>query len=283
MAKATDSPAHDHRFGIGTWIFGGILLFFIIYIVVFAPECMASFKQRLMGLSGALLAGLLTFFMSGDLVVQLASPNARFIQSTLGKIAARGGGGLGVFLIVIWWWSAQPIITLCSERPSKLHVNVLDEQQHEVSDPELWTSIGLTPTKVSNLWEFEIASSKLPKEGRITIYGTKKTAFLSGQIEVEMGNAVDRYTTLILKRDTSAHIQGTVVLNGNPASGVRVSVYNYESESTTTGEDGKFDLAAHAAVGEEVLLTARWGKYSASEWYPASTSPVRVELGRKTQ
>jgi hypothetical protein len=47
---------------MASWVFGFLLLTFLIWIFVFAPDTLPEYKQRMLGFSLALLAGFLHFF-----------------------------------------------------------------------------------------------------------------------------------------------------------------------------------------------------------------------------
>jgi hypothetical protein len=83
------------------WVFGLLLLAFVLWVFVFAPETLPEYKQRLLGVILAVMAGLLTFFLTGDIGLELQS-----IQSRFGKLLVKATGGIAVFvLVLVWWWS----------------------------------------------------------------------------------------------------------------------------------------------------------------------------------
>ena len=84
---------------IASWIFGSILLAFILGVFIFAPSTLPPFKQRLLGVLCALLAGFFTFFFTGTLGVNIGGSAGRF-----GQISVQAVGGIAAFVLMLWWW-----------------------------------------------------------------------------------------------------------------------------------------------------------------------------------
>jgi hypothetical protein len=82
-----------------TWVVGTILFIFFVCVFVFAPETLPEFKQRMLGLTAAFLAGIFAFLLAGDFAIVVESPSSPF-----GKILAKGTGGAAIFVLVLWWW-----------------------------------------------------------------------------------------------------------------------------------------------------------------------------------
>lgn len=102
-SSAPDGSGSTATMMRGVWIFGGLLLVFFVYVFVFAPEVLPAYKQRMLGISNALLAGLLAAFLTGYLTIELSG---RGQERNPGRSwpMVRGAGGLGVFALVLWWW-----------------------------------------------------------------------------------------------------------------------------------------------------------------------------------
>ena len=84
-----------------SWVFGFLLLAFLIWVFVFAPDTLPAYKQRMLGLFLASLAGLFAFFLTGDIGLDIQSMQSRF-----GTLGVKATGGIGVFvLVLVWWWS----------------------------------------------------------------------------------------------------------------------------------------------------------------------------------
>jgi len=163
----------------------------------------------------------------------------------------------------------------------RLRVTVIDSQNVLVEDAKVWSTLGGEPKKVAGGWQFDIPEESKPKEGKLTIYASKETAFLTGQAELTLSNDHNPAVTINLKRDDSAKIRGQV-LDGRKRSvaGARVFVVGYPAEYVITGEGGNFELPAHAAIDQEVLLHAEKGDLSAKLWYPAGANTAIIELNK---
>src|SRR5580704_15709549 len=77
-----------------SWIFGGLLLLFILGVFVWAPNKLPPFKQRLLAFICAILAGLFTFFFTGVMG----------LTGRIGDWRIQATGGVAVFILVLRWW-----------------------------------------------------------------------------------------------------------------------------------------------------------------------------------
>jgi hypothetical protein len=123
----------------------------------------------------------------------------------------------------------------------------------------------------------------VPKEGKITAFASQPNAFLKGQSEFALRDDYNPIITVQLEKDASAMIRGMVVDSwNNGVSGVLVSVVGHGSEGITTGADGSFELAAHAAIGEEVRLhVEKDGFLPKDQYHPAGDEAVTVVIQRQ--
>lgn len=84
---------------IATWTFGSSLLVFYICVFLFAPPALPEFKQRMLGLISALLAGLFGFFLTGAIGLELKTAN-----SPSGQLVIKATGGTALFVFMLWFW-----------------------------------------------------------------------------------------------------------------------------------------------------------------------------------
>ena len=77
-----------------SWIFGGLLLLFILGVFIWAPNALPPFKQQLLAFICALLAGLFAFFFTGMIG----------LTGRIGDWRVQATGGIGVFVLVLRWW-----------------------------------------------------------------------------------------------------------------------------------------------------------------------------------
>ena len=84
---------------LATWVFGGLLLAFLFAVFAFAPPVLPEYKQRILALCAALLAGLFGWFLSGEIGLRIEALKSRF-----GDLAVRASGGLALFVLVLVWW-----------------------------------------------------------------------------------------------------------------------------------------------------------------------------------
>ena len=105
------------------------------------------------------------------------------------------------------------------------------------------------------------------------------SGFYHGNETVELGERKDRQVSISLKKRTDGVLTGRVTdPQGNPLSGVAVTVLGHEPEGFTTVVDGHFKVKAFAAPGEEVRVSAEAGDLSWNGYLPAGeTEEIRLK------
>ena len=101
----------QHR-SIGTWVFGSLLFLLLIAVFIFAPDTLPEYKQRLLAVACALLAGLFAFFFVGDLSLEVTAN-----KTPMGELGIKSAGGLAVVALVMWWW-LSPLAPIASDKTS---------------------------------------------------------------------------------------------------------------------------------------------------------------------
>lgn len=84
---------------VASWVFGSLLLVFFVWVFAAGPEKLPDFKQRMLAVACALLAGLFSFFMTGTLNLHVKG-----LESVFGKVGVKATGGLAAFTLVLIWW-----------------------------------------------------------------------------------------------------------------------------------------------------------------------------------
>jgi hypothetical protein len=246
-----------------SWIFSSLLLAVLVAVVGFAPERLAGFKQQIVAMLAALLAGFMAYFLSGDLGIQ---------RSWL-----KASGGLGAFALMLFLW---PQLTPApGPDVYRLRVTVLGPQGQPVEDTEVHSSVGGEQKKVQGGWEVDIPASALPVDRKLTVFADRSSAFLHGSREVVLDKDFQPAVTVELKEDHSSMVSGRAVdPEGHALDGVRVSVVHYESEAVTTGPEGAFTLAVHAAPGQTIRLHAEKSGYRPLDQdYPGGPATLRLD------
>ena len=164
----------------------------------------------------------------------------------------------------------------------RVRITVLNDQKLPIEYARVWSSIGGEPMKVAGGWHFEIPAAKRPQDGKLTIFASQETAYLRGARELQLSADYNPAVIIQLERDTSAKIRGRVVdSRGRAVKGVRVFVAGYEDEYIITKEGGNFELPAHAAVGQQVLLHAeKTGYRPVTLHHSAGDDPAELKLER---
>ena len=222
-----------------SWIFSSVLLAVLVAVVWFAPERLAGFKQQLVAIFAALLAGFMAYFLTGDLGIE---------RSWL-----RASGGLGAFALLLFLW--PKLAPASGPDVYRLRVTVLAPEGHPREDAELRSSVGGEQKKVQGGWEVDIPASALPADRKVTLYADRLPSNLHGSREVILDKDFQPAVTVELKEDSSVKVFGKVKDGeGRPVEGARVWVKDYPSESVTTSQRGEFTLNAHAPLDQMVLL-----------------------------
>lgn len=248
-----------------------------------------------------MMIALLNIFESGgiwDAVIKIATPLnlAAFALAVVLFIVlkSRGRKVSPAIWIVITLLVAIPVgASVYSEIITKteiyrLRVTVVEPQgiavknEEEAKGVEVWSSLGGEPKRVKGGWQFDIPDASKPKDGKLSIFASKESAFLTGRTDLILADDFNPAVIVNLRRDDSAKVRGQVIDAGNRGvAGVRVFVAGYESEAIITKDGGNFELPAHAADGQLVLLRAeKKGYRPAREHQPAGDKPVEVKLER---
>ena len=92
-------PAPRREFTFPTWVFGSLLLAFALGVFVFGPDALPEYRQRVLAVLMALLAGLFGFFLTGDVGLEL-----KWVASRFGEVGVKAAGGMALFVLVLIWW-----------------------------------------------------------------------------------------------------------------------------------------------------------------------------------
>ncbi len=270
-----ESPHHTRA----VWILGLLNLAFFVCVFIFAPERLPEYKQRMVAIISALLAGLLAYFLTGEMGLKINSISSRF-----GKVRVQATGGIAVFVFVLlWWFSPWAPVTADADFIYRVRIMVVDPQQRPVNNAQVLSSLGGEPKQVAGGWQFDIPRASKSQDGKLTIKASEETAFLFGQSEIQLGEDPNPVVTVQLKLDASASIRGIVRDDlGRAIAGARVGVIGYEEDATTTESGGNFVLPAHAAENQPVQLHAEKEGYTPTNlWHAAGREPAIVILDRR--
>ncbi len=84
---------------IASWIFGSLLLVFLLVVFWFGPKNLPRHKKRILAFISSLLAGL--SFLTGDILLAYEAD-----LGLGGKLGIQAVGGVALFvLVLLWWWS----------------------------------------------------------------------------------------------------------------------------------------------------------------------------------
>lgn len=209
----------------------------------------------------------------------------------LGSKTLSGGGGgpsRGAFIVSLLVVAAVGISPVAGRTyldrfssTATIRITVIRENGAIVDAADVTSNVGGEVKRVNGGWEIDVPADSLPPSSDVIIRAEDKGTFSRGNAMVNTaGRRRLVAVTVTLAHDRSAHVRGIVVdARGTGVKGARVGVVGYDTETITTGDGGGFDLAAHAAPEERVLLHAQKEKYiSVNENYPAGNVPARLTL-----
>lgn len=242
-----------------TWIFGSLLFFFLGCVFIFAPNELPEYKQRMLAFACSLLAGLFVFFLTG------VAFQGKSTRSNVGGIVIRSTGGFALFILVLGWWSSPwAPAKIIKDSSYRVRATILGPNRTPIDDVRVTSSLGGEAKRVEGAWEFDIPRTNRPQDGKLIIYAQKESAFLPGQGELYLGDDTNPNITILMEKDNSARIKGKVVDASNPATpiqGALVYLVEFKNEAISTGPNGEFELAAHAAHGERVRIKVEKQRY----------------------
>ena len=92
-----------------TFLLGAVLTCLLIWVFLYAPNTLPTFKQRMLAIACALVAGLFAFLLTGSIGL-----DSKSLKTPLGELALTATGGIGVFVLVLIWW-LSPITPISTE------------------------------------------------------------------------------------------------------------------------------------------------------------------------
>jgi hypothetical protein len=98
-SQRAPEPGQSTAQSLSTRILGGLLLLFLFAVFTFVQDPLPEYKQRILALCAALLAGLFGWFLSGEIGLHIEAMKSRF-----GDLVVRASGGLALFVLVLVWW-----------------------------------------------------------------------------------------------------------------------------------------------------------------------------------
>lgn len=153
-----------------------------------------------------------------------------------------------------------PIAFRSTPEVYRLRVEALTPAGTAATGARLTLSTGGEINQTANGWEAVIPRSALPANRQVTLRAELPSAFLRGEATVGLDSVASIPVTIRLHANRTARVRGTVIdANGTALAGVRISVDGH-AEYAVTGDNGEFDLSAHAADGQTIRIRARHGR-----------------------
>ncbi|MBI5908828.1 MAG: hypothetical protein HY848_02570 [Betaproteobacteria bacterium] len=187
---------------------------------------------------------------------------------------------LGLVPIIVSVFVVPPVASVY-----RIRVTVVGPGQTPVEDAKVWSTIGGEAKKVAGGWEFDIPVASKPATGKFTVFAEQPNAFLAGSREIVLGadTGMAMAVTVPLEKVKPARVRGFVQNEeGATLGGARVMVAGYAGEMIVTSDNGGFELPAHAASGQHVLVHVQKDGYVSSQLsHLAGDDPLVVMLRKK--
>jgi len=160
-----------------------------------------------------------------------------------------------------------------------LRVVPVGEDGSPVEDATVRASVGNEAQQVTGGWEVEIPRTKVPADGRITVWAKDSTA-AQGRASLKLGRDPSPSIEVPL-RARATTVRGTIVdTAGRALGGAQVSVLGFGDEMQVTNSSGTFVLQAHRSPGERVRVHVEHSALGAVDEYCfAGSSDCYIELG----
>lgn len=191
---------------------------------------------------------------------------------------------LAIFFGTIPVWLNLFIDNTIDKEIYRLRVTVTDPHSLPLENAQVWSSVGGEPKKVAGGWQFDIPVASKPRDGKLTIFASQKSAFLTGKQELQLSKNYNPTITIKLQQDTSATVRGIVLdaASGRALLGALVSIVGFGEETVRTGKNGNFFLPAHAAKGQQVQLhVEKRGYRPVNQWDAAGNMSITIFLDRR--
>jgi hypothetical protein len=245
------------------WTFSAFVLLILAGVIGLDRDHLSGASQPILAVLAAILAGLLTYFITGEVTLQLAW--------------LRGTGGIAVFaLVLLLWPRLVPVSGLY-----RIQVAVVDSHDEPIRDATVWSVPGGEAKTTSAGWELDIPPATLPENHRIILYVEQPSTASRARRELTLGSDL-RPVVEIRLQTHGVMVHGRVLDElGRPLPNAIVSVLGRRG-GVTTDDSGTFELTLPAARGQMICLRVeKEGFRSADQLHPAGAGPATVLLVRR--
>lgn len=162
-----------HR-AIGSWVFGTLLLGFLVAVFWLSSDTLPPFKLQVLGFVMALVAGLFGFFLTGSLSLSMKHKES---STTLNAV-----GGIALFVIILAWWNSSlaPIskVTANQSNPTATTASEVDTTVKQKAQPST------KPMTSSD------SSLNVKGDATIKVSGEGKQVIQTGNGQIQQGSKV---------------------------------------------------------------------------------------------
>jgi hypothetical protein len=183
--------------------------------------------------------------------------------------------GAGVVLLVLERYAPE---RHRSPQTYTVRVTVLAATGQLLDDARVWSSLGGEAKKVAGGWEFEFPATKLPADGRLTLFASQEPAH--GERTVLLGQ--DTFVSVAIRLDPLAPVpvRGTVVDDaGHAVAEARVTMEETGDE-TVTSATGRFQLPPRPPDEPVTLRVIKKGYIERRQLFRMQAEPLYVQLER---
>lgn len=140
-----------------------------------------------------------------------------------------------------------------------LRVNAVDTDGERDTTAIISASRGTAEKDKEGRWSVSIPPEKGLKGSKVTVFASNSDEHTEGHREVVLDGEQSQDLDIVLKKNESIDIRGTVQLrDGTRLPGCKVYSSGFFSEASISNEAGEFSIHSHAGKGETIRVSVRY-------------------------
>jgi len=223
------------------WVFSSVLLAVLVGAVAIDRRHLAGVGHPILAVLAGLLAGLMTFFLSGDLGIQLAWLKA--------------GSGMGAFVLVLLLWPRL----LPSAGLYQVQVTIAGPTGEAVPDAEVSSMPPGVKKRFDRGWELDIPVGSLADDHRLILYAEDPQDGARARVQLTLGTDLKPAVEIRLPATgaPAGLLRGQILddRTGKPLAGVLVTLPELHLQALTD-QQGQYRFEVAVPGGQQLRLRA---------------------------